>query len=55
MIGNLLGLADRILIGGGIGYTFLFLAACGCEVGRSVLEADQIRYPSSPPPPRALL
>jgi 3-phosphoglycerate kinase len=40
VIGNLLGLADRILIGGGMGYTFL--AAQGYEVGNSVLEADQI-------------
>jgi phosphoglycerate kinase len=40
VIGNLLGLADRILIGGGMGYTFL--AARGYEVGNSVLEADQI-------------
>jgi phosphoglycerate kinase len=40
VIGNLLHLADRILIGGGMGYTFL--AAQGHEVGHSVLEADQI-------------
>ncbi len=40
VIGNLLNLADRILIGGGMGYTFL--AARGYEVGNSVLEADQI-------------
>jgi len=40
VIGHLLGLADRILIGGGMGYTFL--AAQGYEVGNSVLEADQI-------------
>ena len=40
VIGNLLGLADRIIIGGGMGYTFL--AARGYEVGHSVLEADQI-------------
>jgi phosphoglycerate kinase len=40
VIGNLLNLADRILIGGGMGYTFL--AAQGYEVGNSVLEADQI-------------
>jgi len=40
VIGNLLDLADRILIGGGMGYTFL--AALGYEVGNSVLEADQI-------------
>jgi phosphoglycerate kinase len=40
VIGNLLGLADRVLIGGGMGYTFL--AALGYEVGGSLLEADQI-------------
>jgi phosphoglycerate kinase len=40
VIGNLLGLADRILIGGGMAYTFL--AARGYEVGKSVLEADQV-------------
>jgi phosphoglycerate kinase len=40
VIGNLLGLADRLLIGGGMAYTFL--AALGHEVGNSLLEADQI-------------
>jgi phosphoglycerate kinase len=40
VIGNLLGLADRVLIGGGMTYTFL--AAQGYEVGDSLLEADQI-------------
>ncbi|HEY3881989.1 MAG TPA: phosphoglycerate kinase [Trebonia sp.] len=40
VIGNLLGLADRVLIGGGMTYTFL--AARGYEVGTSLLEADQI-------------
>ncbi len=40
VIGNLLGLADRLLIGGGMGYTFL--AALGHEVGHSLLEPDQI-------------
>jgi 3-phosphoglycerate kinase len=40
VIGNLLGVADRLLIGGGMGYTFL--AALGYEVGHSLLEADQI-------------
>jgi phosphoglycerate kinase len=40
VIGNLLGLADRLLIGGGMGYTFL--KALGYEVGNSLLEADQI-------------
>jgi phosphoglycerate kinase len=40
VIGNLLGLADRVLLGGGMTYTFL--AALGHEVGSSLLEADQI-------------
>jgi phosphoglycerate kinase len=40
VIGNLLGLADRVLIGGGMVYTFL--AALGHEVGGSLLEADHI-------------
>jgi phosphoglycerate kinase len=40
VIGSLLNLADRILIGGGMAYTFL--AAQGYEVGNSVLEADQV-------------
>jgi phosphoglycerate kinase len=40
VIGNLLGVVDRVLIGGGMGYTFL--AARGLEVGKSLLEADQI-------------
>lgn len=40
VIENLLTKADRILIGGGMGYTFL--AAKGYEVGTSLLEADQI-------------
>jgi phosphoglycerate kinase len=40
VITNLLALADRILIGGGMSYTFL--AAQGYEVGNSLLEADQI-------------
>jgi len=40
VIGNLLGLADRLIIGGGMAYTFL--AAQGHEVGNSLLEADQI-------------
>jgi phosphoglycerate kinase len=40
VIGNLLGLADRLIIGGGMAYTFL--AAQGHEVGESLLEADQI-------------
>jgi 3-phosphoglycerate kinase len=40
VIGNLLGVADRLLIGGGMSYTFL--AALGYEVGNSLLETDQI-------------
>jgi phosphoglycerate kinase len=40
VISNLLGLADRLLIGGGMSYTFL--AASGHEVGKSLLEADKI-------------
>lgn len=40
VIANLLGLADRILIGGGMSYTFL--KAKGYEVGNSLLEADKI-------------
>lgn len=40
VISNLLGSVDRILIGGGMCYTFL--AAQGHEVGDSLLEADQI-------------
>ena len=40
VIGNLLGRADRLLIGGGMAYTFL--AAQGHQVGDSLLESDQI-------------
>jgi phosphoglycerate kinase len=40
VIDNLLGKADRILIGGGMAFTFL--AAQGHEVGSSLLQADQI-------------
>jgi phosphoglycerate kinase len=40
VISNLLGKADRILIGGGMSYTFL--KARGYEVGKSLLEADKI-------------
>jgi phosphoglycerate kinase len=40
VIGNLLGLADRVLIGGGM--VFTFLAALGHEVGTSLLEPDYI-------------
>jgi phosphoglycerate kinase len=40
VIDRLLGLADRILVGGGMAYTFL--EAQGHEVGNSLLEADQV-------------
>jgi phosphoglycerate kinase len=40
VIANLLETADRLLIGGGM--VFTFLAAQGHEVGTSLLEADQI-------------
>ncbi|MCW2935741.1 MAG: Phosphoglycerate kinase [Actinomycetia bacterium] len=40
VIGNLLTVADRLLIGGGM--VFTFLAAQGHEVGTSLLEKDQI-------------
>lgn len=40
VIGNLITHVDRLLIGGGMAYTFL--AAQGHEVGTSLLEADQI-------------
>jgi 3-phosphoglycerate kinase len=40
MIANVLGQVDRLVIGGGMSYTFL--AARGYEVGKSLLEADQI-------------
>jgi phosphoglycerate kinase len=40
VIANLLGVADRILIGGGMSYTFL--KAQGHEVGHSLLEADKL-------------
>ena len=40
VIGNLIGRVDRLLIGGGMAYTFL--AAQGHSVGTSLLEADQI-------------
>ena len=40
VIGNLLSRADRLIICGGMAYTFL--AARGYEVGHSLLEADQI-------------
>ena len=40
VISNLLGRADRLIICGGMSYTFL--AAQGYEVGKSLLEADEI-------------
>ncbi len=40
VIANVLDVADRLIIGGGMSYTFL--AARGYEVGKSLLEADQI-------------
>jgi len=40
VIANLIGKADRLLIGGGMAYTFL--AAQGYQVGTSLLESDQI-------------
>jgi phosphoglycerate kinase len=40
VIANLLTKVDRLLIGGGMGYTFL--AAKGYEVGKSLLQEDQI-------------
>jgi phosphoglycerate kinase len=40
VIANLMQTADRLLIGGGM--VFTFLAAQGHEVGKSLLEADQI-------------
>jgi phosphoglycerate kinase len=40
VIANLLGKADRLIIGGGMSYTFL--AAQGYEVGQSLLEKDQL-------------
>ena len=40
VIDNLLGKADTLLIGGGM--VFTFLAAQGHEVGKSLLESDQV-------------
>ena len=40
VIDNLIGKADTILIGGGMGYTFAY--AKGYEVGKSLLEKDQV-------------
>lgn len=40
VIANLLGKVDRLLVGGGMAYTFL--KAQGYEVGRSLLQEDQL-------------
>jgi phosphoglycerate kinase len=40
VIGSLLGTADRLLVGGGM--VFTFLKAQGLEVGKSLLEPDQV-------------
>ena len=40
VIDNLIGKADAILIGGGMGYTFAY--AQGYKVGKSLLEKDQV-------------
>ncbi|MBI5018028.1 MAG: phosphoglycerate kinase [Deltaproteobacteria bacterium] len=40
VVENLLGKADRLLVGGGMAFTFL--AAQGVEIGDSLLEADRI-------------
>ncbi|MGH1978358.1 phosphoglycerate kinase [Rothia sp. L_38] len=40
VIDNLIGKADALLIGGGMGYTFA--KAMGYEIGQSLLEEDQI-------------
>ena len=40
VIDNFLRIADRLLIGGGMAYTFL--AAQGHEVGKSILDADRL-------------
>ena len=40
VIGNLLGTADQLLIGGGM--VFTFFKALGFEVGNSLLEEDQV-------------
>jgi phosphoglycerate kinase len=42
VIDNLLKVADRLLIGGGMAYTFL--KAQGYEVGKSLLDADNDRH-----------
>jgi len=45
VVGNLIRIADRLLIGGGMAYTFL--AAQGHQVGDSLLERDQIPHVSA--------
>ena len=45
VIDNLIEKADRLLIGGGMAYTFL--KAQGYEVGTSLLEADQVETAAS--------
>jgi phosphoglycerate kinase len=40
VIDNLMGTADRLLIGGGM--VFTFLAAQGLEIGRSLFDADSV-------------
>ncbi|HEY5986775.1 MAG TPA: phosphoglycerate kinase [Streptosporangiaceae bacterium] len=45
VVSNLVRAADRLLIGGGMAYTFL--AAQGHEVGGSLVEADQIGHASA--------
>ena len=53
VIDNLLGKADRLLIGGGM--VFTFLEAQGHEVGKSLLEEDQLdTVPRLPRPGRGV-
>lgn len=42
VIENLLNVADKVLIGGGMAYTFL--KAQGYEIGKSLLEADKVDF-----------
>lgn len=42
LIENLIGKLDRLLIGGGMAYTFL--KAQGLEIGKSLLDAESIDY-----------
>ncbi|MDY3859840.1 MAG: phosphoglycerate kinase [Candidatus Limivicinus sp.] len=42
VINNLLEKADTVIIGGGMAYTFK--KAQGCEIGKSLLEAERIDY-----------